>query len=64
MATAYVSPEALTACGNACVGLGEAIKGLSQAGLEDEAKELSRQLLQISKSLSWLIREDRSKYQS
>lgn len=58
----YVSPEAIMAAGNACRGLGEAIKGLAAADMHVEAEALTKQLLQLSKSIGWMTREDRSKY--
>jgi hypothetical protein len=51
-----IDPALLGACGQACIGLGQAIQGLARATNQQNIKELSQQLHFISRNLSWSLR--------
>lgn len=63
MKISEVKPETITAAGNACIGLGQAIKGLAGAGMTGEAQTLVEQLIAMCKAIRWLAREDRGDFQ-
>lgn len=49
----------MDAAGSLAASLANAIAAFTAVGCLDEARELKKELLQVSKSVTWLMREDR-----
>lgn len=57
-----VLPETLLVAGQLSTALAEAIKALAAANMEKPVQDLTAQLVDLSRSVRWLLKEDRDKY--
>lgn len=57
-----VLPETILAAGQVAASLAEAIKALANAKMEKPALELTAHLADLSRSIRWLLKEDREKF--